>query len=214
MKNAIVLLGAPGCGKGTQAKYILEDNKFHYICIGEVLREKKSTDEALKAKLASGMLIDSAYINNLLDEEIAKRDSTHSNNTNTILLDGYPRTIDQAMHLAGKYKVFVLYFEIEEKFLSNRIAKRKVCLDCKNSGEMEDFCSNCNSSNLSKREDDNAETVKKRFQEYQENTAILIDFYQKNIPSNQFYKVNAGDGEAIEIYNSQISYIINKILDN
>ncbi|MFO1130059.1 MAG: nucleoside monophosphate kinase [Rickettsiales bacterium] len=206
MNNIIVLLGAPGCGKGTQSKHILKKYDFGYLSLGDALRAKKDTDLDLQEKLKQGMLIDSEYINNVLNKEISILQN------DIILLDGYPRKLDQALYLENKYNVFVIYFEIDYKLLKDRIINRYTCLDCKEQGYMKNACPNCKSSNIVKRADDNEETLLKRLNEYENNTLEVVSYYKNKLAKDKLFIIKADQGTSEEIFNSQTLPIILSIL--
>ena len=171
-KTLIVLIGAPGCGKGTQVKKIQEKYKIDSISIGDILREK-SNELDLKTRLASGMLLDSDYINSVLNEALNKC------KTDFVILDGYPRKIDQAKHISSFHK-HVIYLDVPRSAIEQRIMSRMLCSKCNETfGPQETH--GCGPEFITKRSDDNVTAIFKRFDEYLKNTIPLLNYYAKNL---------------------------------
>lgn len=198
----IVLLGPPGCGKGTQSTKIRKDFDLNYLCVGDVLRHRMQNDETLKSMMSQGKLIDSEYINNLFDQEIQKMDQSKP-----ILLDGYPRKLDQALHIEKDNKIVVIYFDIDKKTLLDRIDSRYSCSDCGEILNQSKACTKCNSTNLIKRKDDTRDIAEKRVEEYLSSTKILIEHF-----NSQLFTVDAKSAPDT-IYQSHIKPILQNLID-
>ncbi len=184
----IIMLGAPGAGKGTQAKKIAAHYNLPHISTGEILRAiiKEGTEEGLKAKeyLDKGLLVPDEFAFQLLVERISEDDAK-----NGYVLDGFPRTIPQAEALTDLLEKrnekidFVFDIEVPDENIINRMAGRRVCTDCGSTyhllfaaPEKENLCDKCGGE-LILREDDKPETVKRRLDVYHTITKPLIDYY-------------------------------------
>ena len=188
----IVLLGAPGCGKGTQAEYLVSENKFSIISVGELLRNNRSKFVEEQGKtigeiIGGGALLPDGVVMDLVEEELNKIENVATKN---LIFDGFPRTIGQAEALNGLILRFgkkidrVLNFVIEDEVIKKRILGRYKCSKCgkiyndfflepKNSG----ICDICGSKEFDRRADDNEESLGTRLSEYHAKTVALIDFY-------------------------------------
>jgi adenylate kinase len=182
----LILLGAPGAGKGTQAEILKEKLAIPTISTGNILREavKNETPLGLEAKgyMESGKLVPDALVISIIEERLTKEDCK-----NGFILDGFPRSIPQAEALEemGVKIDKVLNIEVEDEAIIERMSGRRVCSGCGasyhvkyNPSEKENVCDKCGKS-LYVRDDDAAETVKKRLDTYHEQTEPLKDFYAK-----------------------------------
>lgn len=182
----LILLGAPGAGKGTQAEVISEALSIPQISTGNILREavKNGTEFGLKAKAAmeSGALVSDEVVIGILKDRIAQDDCK-----NGFILDGFPRTVSQAEALEAMGvnidKVVEIY--VPDETISKRLSGRRVCEGCGASYHT-DFkpsrvagkCDKCG-GNIVIRKDDEPATVLERLKVYHEQTAPLKDFYAK-----------------------------------
>ncbi len=182
----LILLGAPGAGKGTQAEVISEALNIPQISTGNILREavKNGTEFGLKAKAAmeSGSLVSDDVVIGILKDRIAEDDCK-----NGFILDGFPRTVPQAEALDSMGvqidKVVEIY--VADETIQQRLSGRRVCEDCGASyhiefkpSEVEGKCNKCG-GNTVQRKDDHPDTVIERLKVYHEQTAPLKDFYSK-----------------------------------
>ncbi|MGL4432216.1 MAG: adenylate kinase [Plesiomonas shigelloides] len=182
----IILLGAPGAGKGTQAQFIMEKYGIPQISTGDMLRAavKASTELGLQAKaiMDAGQLVTDELIISLVKERIAQEDCR-----NGFLLDGFPRTIPQAdaMKEAGIDVDFVLEFDVPDQVIVERMSGRRVHPA---SGRVYHVVYNppkvegkddVTGEDLIIRADDEAETVRKRLAIYHEQTEPLVAYYTK-----------------------------------
>ena len=186
----IVMLGAPGAGKGTQAQRIAEKYGIPHISTGDIFRSniKAGTELGKKAKgyMDAGELVPDELVCDLVVDRLAKDDCKDG-----YILDGFPRTIPQAEALTEALKKqgtaidYALDIEMEDQAIIDRMAGRRVCAKCGATFHVvnippkkEGVCDNCGGE-LELRDDDAPETVKKRLNVYHEQTAPLIEYYKK-----------------------------------
>jgi len=182
----LMLLGAPGAGKGTQAEYICKALGIPAISTGNILREaiKNGTALGLEAKkfMDEGKLVPDATIIGVISERLGKDDCA-----NGFLLDGVPRTIAQADALGemGIELDCALSIEVPDEFIERRMGGRRVCPVCGasfhvefNAPKAEGICDQCGAK-LVQRPDDAPETVRGRLKVYHEQTGPLKEYYAK-----------------------------------
>ena len=185
----LVILGPPGAGKGTQAEYIVNEYKVPHISTGDIFREniKNNTDLGKKAKsyMDQGLLVPDELVNEIVADRLKKDDCKDG-----FLLDGYPRTVAQAVVLDSELKKMgtsldrVVNVAVASEVLIKRAVGRRVCKVCGatyhvefNPPKVEGVCDN-DKSPLIQRNDDTEETVKKRIEVYNNQTSPLIDYYK------------------------------------
>ena len=182
----LILLGAPGAGKGTQAEILCKKLGIPSISTGNILRAaiKDGTPTGLKAKsyMDAGKLVPDEVIIGIVGERLAQPDCAKG-----CILDGVPRTIAQAeaIEKAGIRIDAVISIEISEDEILRRMSGRRVCEACGASynveavpPKVEGICDNCGGK-LIQRKDDTPETVKERLAVYHRETEPLVDFYAK-----------------------------------
>ena len=180
----LILLGAPGAGKGTQAEAICKEFKIPAVSTGNLLREAvKNGDElGLKAKsyMDLGKLVPDEIVIEMLKERIAKDDCK-----NGFILDGFPRTILQAEALdkIGVKIDKVIEINVPDEVILDRLSGRRVCEDCgtpyhitNKKPKVDGVCDICGGK-LVKRKDDNVDTIKDRLKVFHDQTAPLKDYY-------------------------------------
>ena len=179
----IIFLGPPGAGKGTQAQRICAALNIPQISTGDILRRaiKEQTPTGLKAKsyIDAGKLVPDEVIIDIVKDRLAQDDCQ-----NGYILDGFPRTVPQAealTHIANIDSVIEL--AVDDQHLINRLSGRRVCLKCGATYHIslldgKTTCAACGEE-LIQRKDDSAETVLARLNVYHEQTAPLVDYYQK-----------------------------------
>ena len=177
----IILLGAPGAGKGTQASKISDGYALPHISTGDIFREniKNQTQIGLLAKtyIDKGQLVPDEVTCNIVKERISRTDCA-----NGYMLDGFPRTIVQAEALDKMAQIdVVINIDVDLSLLLERLCGRRVCKDCGESYHIstlngETKCSRCGGE-LYQRKDDNPETVQSRLDVYKAQTAPLIAYY-------------------------------------
>ena len=182
----LILLGAPGAGKGTQAEIISKKLNIPTISTGNILREaiKNGTETGLKAKsfMDAGKLVPDDVIIGIVRERVARDDCA-----NGFILDGVPRTIPQAeaLEAAGIHFDAVVSIEIDDAVIEARMTGRRVCGSCgasfhivANPPTVDGVCDLCGAA-LTVRKDDAPETVKNRLKVFHAETEPLKDFYKK-----------------------------------
>ena len=189
----IILLGAPGAGKGTQATRIVDRYNLPHISTGDIFREniKNQTPIGLLAKtyIDDGKLVPDAETCDIVEERLSRDDCK-----NGYLLDGFPRTVVQAEVLDKMETIdLVINLDVDFSLLMDRLCGRRVCKDCGESYHISRLnggtnCLRCGGE-LYQRKDDNPETVEKRIRVYNTQTAPLIEYYEKkgllfNVKSN------------------------------
>lgn len=182
----IILLGAPGAGKGTQAAVICEKLNIPTISTGNIIREalKNGTEMGLKAKsyMDAGKLVPDEVVIGIVKERLAQDDCAKG-----FILDGFPRTIPQAEALDAMGVVIdkVIDIEVADEVIVNRLSGRRVCEKCGRPYHLESLkpkaegiCDDCGGT-LVQRKDDSIETVKARLDIYHNETEPLKDYYAK-----------------------------------
>lgn len=184
----IIMLGAPGAGKGTQAKMIAERYKIPHISTGDIFRAniKNNTELGLEAKkyMDQGLLVPDELTVKILLDRVAKEDCADG-----YVLDGFPRTIPQAQVLGdalarqGEKIDYAVNVDVPDENIVRRMSGRRACLKCGATYHVEHIppkaegiCDTCGSE-LVLRDDDRPETVQNRLKVYHDQTQPLIDFY-------------------------------------
>lgn len=186
----LLIMGRPGAGKGTQAAKIKEYYSIPHISTGDMFREaiksKTSMGNSAKKYLDAGQLVPDEVTVGIVKDRLNEADCK-----NGFLLDGFPRTINQAEALKvileelGENLDAVLNVDVDSKILIRRIVGRRICKNCGatfhvefNKPKLEGICDVCGHK-LSQRADDTEETAGERLSVYDKNTAPLLDFYDK-----------------------------------
>ena len=184
----IIMLGAPGAGKGTQAKKIAAKYNIPHISTGDIFRAniKNGTELGKKAKtfMDQGLLVPDELVVDLVVDRVNQEDCA-----NGYVLDGFPRTIPQADALTkalaelGQKMDYAINVEVPDQNIVNRMSGRRACVNCGATYHIvyaptkkENICDNCGGE-LILRDDDKPETVTKRLGVYHEQTQPLIDYY-------------------------------------
>lgn len=214
----IFIMGAPGSGKGTFSSKIKEEYNLNHISTGDIFRANISqgTELGLQAKAYAeqGKLVPDEITNKMVKDYLA----TLSDKKNGYLLDGYPRTLDQAkafeeMTDGTDLAVdVILAMDVPTDVLTRRITGRRTCRDCgeiyniySKPTKVEGVCDRCGGE-LTQRKDDNEESLKVRLDEYSNNTEPVIDYYEKK---NMVSHINA-DASMDEIWSSVKEALKNK----
>ena len=186
----IIMLGAPGAGKGTQAKKIAEKYSIPHISTGDIFRAniKNGTELGKKAKtyMDQGLLVPDELVVDLVVDRLNQEDCNSG-----CVLDGFPRTIpqaealDAALEAAGQAVDYAINVEVPDENIVNRMSGRRACVSCGATYHIvyaptkeENICDTCHGE-LILRDDDKPETVQKRLNVYHEQTQPLIDYYTK-----------------------------------
>ena len=213
---AIIMLGPPGAGKGTQARMIAETMKIPHISTGDMLREslRNATDlgKAAKAYMESGGLVPDELVDAIVAERVARDDCSRG-----FILDGYPRTIPQALCLESRFDgnsatIVSIGVEVGDNVLIKRLSSRWTCPDC---GKMFNSaldpakaggkCDECGTM-LVQRKDDTAEVIAERLHVYHTMTRPLIRHYQEK---GSYVGIN-GDRSTEEVFSSIMDKITNR----
>ena len=186
----LILLGLPGAGKGTQAARITKKYDLPHISTGDMFRAamKNETELGKEAKkyMDAGDLVPDQVTNGIVEERLDEDDAQTG-----FLLDGYPRTINQAQALEdmledkGRSLDTVLYIQVDKEILLERLTGRFICSNCgatyhktNKQPEKEGVCDVCGSTDFYQRDDDKPETVKRRIQVNEDQSNVLFDFYK------------------------------------
>jgi adenylate kinase len=202
-----ILLGPPGAGKGTYSQKLINIYKIPQISTGDILRAavKAGTEVGKQAKdyMDKGLLVPDEVIVDIVDERIKDADCK-----NGFLLDGFPRTVDQANALESVFKKNKLNLDavvniiVKEEVLMKRLTGRRLCKKCGANFNVNTLppakpgvCDKCGGE-LFQRDDDKEEVIAKRLQVYDRQTAPLIDYYKKK---NVIKDIDASEGTIDEI---------------
>ena len=186
----VILLGAPGAGKGTQAKVLEEHSGLLHVASGDLFRAalRQGTELGMLAKsyMDRGALVPDEVVIQMIMERISQVDVRHG-----VIFDGFPRTIDQAAALGvelerqGRSLAHVLYLSVPNEMLLRRIAGRQTCKTCGSTynvyyfpSKRPDVCDECGGK-LYQRNDDTLETARHRLDVYFAQTMPLIEFYRR-----------------------------------
>ncbi|WP_255195390.1 adenylate kinase [Halorarius litoreus] len=199
----VLLLGAPGAGKGTQSKRIVDEYSVDHITTGDALRANKGMDiselgleyDTPGEYMDAGELVPDAVVNEIVVTALEEADG--------FVLDGYPRNIDQAEFLDERTELdVILVFDVSEEELVDRLTGRRVCSECGanyhvefDQPEVEGVCDECGGE-LVQREDDTEETVRERLRVFRENTEPVIEYYDG---TEAFAEVD-GEGTPDEVW--------------
>lgn len=208
----LVLLGAPGAGKGTQAKKLIEEYKIPQISTGDILRKAIADNTPLGAKAKSymdkGGLVPDEVVIGLIEDRLKQPDTERG-----FILDGFPRNTAQAEKLDAILKKMnvpldsALSIDVQKDDLMRRLTGRRTCRNCQqmyniyfSPSKKENVCDKC-SGELFQRDDDKEETIRTRLDVYEEKTAPLIEYYRKK----RILKSVSGEGTIDEIFSSIIN---------
>lgn len=209
-KKELVFLGPPASGKGTQTSRLSQHLNFPHVDTGSLLRKAlaEGTPDGLVAKsyIEKGQLVPVEIVASIIKTRLGEADCA-----NGFILDGFPRSTEQAEMLEGMLKEIdgdkdvtfkVIYFDIDQQLLLDRIIYRRSCSKCGKiynlqslKPKCEGLCDEC-CSELTQRKDDTEEIAKSRFDTYFKETAPLIEFYEKK---GSLTKINA-NGEVSEVW--------------
>ncbi len=217
-QSVIILLGAPGSGKGTQADVIREKFNIPHISTGDLIRQylKEAPADDAKANevreiVNSGRFASDEMIIGILQKRMEKPDAKKG-----VILDGFPRTVNQAKELdrllTTDATIKVIHIDVPDDIIIKRLEGRLSCPECNmiynrffSPPLKENICDNCGTE-LTKRADDNLETIKKRLEVYNEQTAPLIQYYKSK---GLLQTVKSGEQPPEEISKKVIELIQN-----
>ncbi len=193
MKKVFIFLGPPGSGKGTQTARLSDKLSIPHIDTGSLLR-KNIEDESELGKIAKGFIDKGQLVPLNVVSSVIKNRLLKDDCNNGFILDGFPRSIEQARELekildeTGKFSLvkdaMAIYFDIDTEILVERLVNRRSCPKCgtiynliSNPPKIMDYCDICDTK-LQIRKDDNEETARLRFETYQKETAPLYDYFK------------------------------------
>ena len=199
--KALVILGAPGAGKGTQARGVAQCFGIPHISTGDILREAVKNGTTLggvaQKEMEAGRLVSDGVVCGLVKERLQQPDAQ-----NGFILDGFPRTVEQATYLErllcadGRPCLLVLNIRVDPELLIKRLTGRRTCPVCGqiysiyfNPPQREGRCDR-DGAELIRRSDDNEQTIRQRFATYENQTKPLIDYYGQR---NLLYDFNGDD---------------------
>lgn len=188
----IIIFGAPGVGKGTQAKILSSKFNIPHISTGDILRDaiSKGTAMGLKAKemVENGELVPDEIVAGIVDEVLSDPKIR-----NGFILDGFPRTLEQAKLLQPILEknfiknYIILYLSAKDEIIINRLSQRRLCTKCKNIVSLKEIttvntCPKCGAvDTLIQRKDDDEEVIKRRVELFHSTTEPVIDYYKNKV---------------------------------
>lgn len=217
--KSIIFISPPSAGKGTQSKLISDEYNIPHISVGSLLREVADSDSEIGHQLRD-VLISGQLVDNKITSKILKNRLMDSDCNNGYILDGFPRSMEQAIYYEELLKELnkdlglVIFLDISKELATKRALSRLMCSNCGSSYNLEipdlrpkkdNICDRCGNT-LSIRSDDNKESFEKRFDVYMNSTNELIDYYEKK---GVLRRVLVTEGKsAIDIF-EEIKEIIN-----
>jgi adenylate kinase len=213
MSKIIVIIGAPGAGKGTQSRLLSEKYGYPQISTGDILREMARADTPIGLKIKETMAAGRLVSDEILAEVIRTRTS-QPDCSDGYILDGYPRTLDQARlleELASKQgkEIRLARIVVSKEVLFKRLTGRRACPNCGEiynvyfrAPKIDEVC-DLDGSPLTQRNDDQPEPVSRRFEEYNRSTAPLIDYYRQ---SGRLIEID-GELPVNEVFNQLLTSI-------
>ena len=203
---ALILIGPPGAGKGTQARRLGKYLLLARISTGDILREAVREDSDLGQKangfMESGDLVPDSLVNAIVEERLARKDCQHG-----FILDGYPRNLEQARFLSATLEkddtqALAIGIQVRDEVLLERLASRRTCPNCEkvfntkwSPSDGGDMCDSCGSI-LEHRKDDQVRVVAERLEVYSRDTEPLIEYFEKH----GIYQPVNGEGSLDEIF--------------
>ena len=185
----LILLGPPGAGKGTQAQRLIEKHRIPQLSTGDMLRAAVAAETEVgkkaKAVMDAGHLVSDEIVNAIVSDRIDQDDCADG-----FILDGYPRTLNQADAVEAMLKDkglkldHVIQMQVDDDVLVSRVAGRYSCARCgavyhdtDKTPKVDGVCDNCGSTEFKRRPDDNAETMRTRLRAYYKDTSPLVGYY-------------------------------------
>ena len=184
----IILVGAPGCGKGTQSKFIADKLSYQVVVASDVLKAAitsgGSLSDVINQYISAGKLLSSNIVNEIMLHHL----KSFEGNISDIILDGYPRTVEQAQFLNSAYphlKKLIIYFDISYNDILPRIVGRYSCKSCGAlynkyfaPTTLQEICDSCGSINFIVRPDDNEQTFQTRWNLFLSDTMPVLNYYK------------------------------------
>jgi adenylate kinase len=204
----LLLFGAPGCGKGTQAQHLVHEQGALHLSTGELIRKEIAAGtplgQKIKALVGAGALVPDELAAQLVKEHL----SEFLKKGKVIILDGYPRTLKQAQELDAlcavlgqipglpPIKIRAIYLKTEDSVLMDRLQRRVACQSCKTIGSLKAtgafVCPSCGGTSFERRQDDTKEVIAARLKEYKEKTLPIVQVYTER---KALWTVDGGQDE-------------------
>jgi adenylate kinase len=210
MGKHVLLLGAPGAGKGTQSKRLAAEFDLEHVTTGDALRANKDMDishmdaefDTPRAYMEAGELVPDAVVNEIVKTALEETDG--------YVLDGYPRNLDQAEFLSEITDLdAAIFLDVSEEELVDRLTGRRVCPECGATYHVEfspsaegGVCDECGGE-LVQRDDDTEDTVRERLRVYAENTEPVVEHYRER---GELVEVD-GEGTPDEVYAELVAVV-------
>lgn len=207
-RQAIVLFGSPGSGKGTQAKMLQQCLKVPHVSTGDMLRERirhgAGVGTAVEATMHAGALVPDELVNRLVEERLAEPDAERG-----FILDGYPRTRAQADHLCKwldrrEIHEVVIHFVVDYNIIIARLTGRRQCPRCgtlynlaSKPPSVDSIC-DLDGEGLVIREDDHEEVIRGRLEAYERQTRPLLDYFRET--ERRLYEIDASHSAPDEVF--------------
>lgn len=214
IKRIIILMGLPGSGKGTQGSILSKDLSLPHISTGDIFRKMVQEDSSESKMLASymneGKLVPSELVNKIVSKYILSDECK-----NGCILDGYPRTLEQAEYFIEKIDadIITIFFNLDNDEAIKRILGRINCASCGriyneyfDKPSKAGVCDECGSHELLGRLDDDQDTILARLDEYRKETLPMVEYYKKK---GKLYIVNAGQSKQKVV--AEVASIVKKI---
>lgn len=217
--RGIILIGAPGAGKGTQAMFVSQRYNLPQISTGDILRSeiKDGSDIGNKAKsfITQGLLVPDEVVIKIVEKRLKAHDCKKG-----FILDGFPRTLPQAKAMIASdiEANLVLIIDVDDNVIMRRLSGRRTCSRCNkmyhiplNPPAVDNTCDACGGA-LSTRKDDQPETIRKRITVFREQTSPLINFFECN-ESFRVFTIDGGedDSETPEIIFQRIRKVLDEV---
>ena len=218
----IVIIGAPGSGKGTLSDKIKAEKGAHHLIASSLIRElayAESTPEALKQEgqlaLEKGVLVSDGYITELFKIKLSQ-----IKDDRPIIFDGYPRTIGQADDLMNMTEIGqVIVLDVDESLVRKRLAGRLTCPDCKSTFHQEfmppeepGMCNHCQTPLTQRSDDCDTKTVEYRLNSHQEKTVPIIQHFRVKLGDRKVKHIVVNEGDSVDhIYNTWDSLYSNEL---
>jgi adenylate kinase len=206
--KAIVLFGSPGSGKGTQAKMLTQCLGIPHISTGDMLRDRIRTgggsESAMEAAMHSGALVSDALVNDMVKERLSEKDAARG-----FILDGYPRTLDQAQHLVAwlggrGIREVVIHLAVDYNIVIARLTGRRQCPHCgtlynvaSQPPKVDELC-DLDGHKLVIRDDDSEAVIRGRLDAYNRQTRPVLDFFQSS--GHRVIEVDASDDPPEQVF--------------
>ncbi len=214
IKRIIILMGLPGSGKGTQGAILSKDLFLPHISTGDIFRkmiqEDSKESKLLESYMNEGKLVPSDLVNQIVRKYILSDECK-----NGCILDGYPRTLQQAEYFIEKIDadISTIFFNLDNEDAIKRILGRINCISCGriyneyfDKPSKQGVCDECGSNELLARLDDDQDTIIARLDEYRKETLPMIEYYKKK---SKFYIVNAGQSKQKVV--AEVASIVKRI---